>query len=106
MIRTLEEAIAHAKEVAENWKSQLVNCVSEEGRNKCIECAKEHEKLAEWLTELKQRREQEKPQGDCEKCDYRKFIEKFVDSVVEVMNKHGITSVEQLSEMLKGGEEQ
>lgn len=57
MITTLEEAIAHAKEVAENWKSQLVNCVSEEGSYKCLECAKDHEQLAEWLTELKERRE-------------------------------------------------
>ena len=48
----LDEAIAHAKEVSENWKSQLVNCVSEEGSYKCLECAKEHEQLAEWLTEL------------------------------------------------------
>ena len=57
MIDNLEEAIAHAKEVAENWKSQLVNCVSDEGRNKCLECAKDHELLAEWLTELQERRE-------------------------------------------------
>lgn len=57
MIDNLKEAIEHAKEVAENWKSQLVNCVSEEGRNKCLECVAEHEKIAEWLTELKERRE-------------------------------------------------
>ena len=56
----LDEAIAHAKEVSENWKSQLVNCVSEEGSYKCLECAKEHEQLAEWLTELKERREADK----------------------------------------------
>ena len=53
---TLDEAIVHAKEVAENWKSQLVNCVSEEGRYKCQECASDHEQLAEWLTELKELR--------------------------------------------------
>lgn len=52
MIDNLEDAIAHAREVAENWKSQLVNCVSEEGCNKCLECAKDHEQLADWLTEL------------------------------------------------------
>ena len=28
---TLQEAIAHDKEVAKNWKSELMNCVSEEG---------------------------------------------------------------------------
>lgn len=53
---TLDEAIVHAKEVAENWKSQLVNCVSEEGRYKCQECANDHEQLAEWLAELKELR--------------------------------------------------
>lgn len=53
----LDEAIEHAKEVAENWKSQLVNCVSEEGRNKCLECANDHEQLAAWLEELSERRE-------------------------------------------------
>lgn len=44
-----------------------------------------------------------RPQVECEKCDFRKFTETFVDGVVDVMNKNGITSVEQLSEILKGG---
>lgn len=57
MIDNLKDAIEHTKDVAENWKSQLVNCVSEEGRNKCLECVAEHEKIAEWLTELQERRE-------------------------------------------------
>lgn len=46
-----------------------------------------------------------KSQGDCENCDYKKFTETFVDGVVEVMNKNGITSLEQLNKMLKGGAE-
>lgn len=51
------------------------------------------------------RRLYERPQGDCENCDFRKFTETFVDGVVAVMNKNGITSLEQLSEILKGGAE-
>lgn len=47
----------------------------------------------------------ERPQGDCEKCDFRKFTETFIDGVVDVMNKNGITSVEQLSKILEGGAE-
>lgn len=47
----------------------------------------------------------ERSQGECQKCDYRKFTENFIDGVVEVMNKNGITSIEQLSEILKGGAE-
>lgn len=57
MIDNLEDAITHAREVAENWKSELVNCVSEEGRNTCLDRATEHELLAGWLTELQERRE-------------------------------------------------
>ena len=40
----LEEAINHCKEVA---------------KSKCDSCGAEHEQLAEWLIELKERREQE-----------------------------------------------
>lgn len=47
----------------------------------------------------------ERTKGDCENCDFRKFSETFVDGVVEVMNKNGITTLEQLSEILKGGAE-
>ena len=42
---TLDEAIKHAEEVAEE--------------KRCEKCAKEHRQLAEWLKELKQLREQE-----------------------------------------------
>lgn len=47
----------------------------------------------------------QRPKGECEKCDFRKFTETFVDGVVDLMNKNDITSVEQLSEILKGGAE-
>ena len=41
MIDNLEDAIAHAKEVARDMKL----C--------CVECAEEHEQLVAWLTQLK-----------------------------------------------------
>ena len=44
-----------------------------------------------------------RPQGECENCDYLKFTEKFTAGFVEGLNKYGITSVEQLSEILKAG---
>ena len=46
MIDNLTEAIAYAKGVAKNWKSEVVNCISEEGRNTCLKRAAEHEQLA------------------------------------------------------------
>ena len=48
---------------------------------------------------------EERPQGDCQNCDFRKFSETFINGIVGVMTKNGIESVEQLSEILKGGAE-
>ena len=58
MINNLTEAIAHAKEVAKEIRK-----ANEEMPTDCklseelCECAKEHEQLADWLEELKARRE-------------------------------------------------
>lgn len=50
---TLDEAIKHAEEVAEeHTKYNFYG-----GYESCDECAKEHRQLAEWLEELKQLRE-------------------------------------------------
>ena len=57
MIDNIYKAIIHAREVAKNWRSQLVNCVSEEGRCECQERAAEHELIADWIEELTERRE-------------------------------------------------
>ena len=56
---TLDEAIQHCKEVAkENRKTALeyARAYAWDTAHGCRECANEHEQLAEWLTELKQRR--------------------------------------------------
>ena len=60
---TLDEAIAHAKEKAEELREQAYtdfDSWTDEGKAKAddgLECSKEHEQLAEWLTELKELRE-------------------------------------------------
>lgn len=45
----------------------------------------------------------ERPQGECEKCEYLKFTEKFVECCVNIMLKYGITSIEELKAKLDGG---
>ena len=77
---TLDEAIKHCEEVAEDnectahsltkdgWQEHFDNLtrgketeyknVRDEMANSCLECAEEHRQLAEWLKELKQLREQ------------------------------------------------
>ena len=60
---SIDEAIAHAREVAEKQRKDNDNCEykAEYGCKECtdyyskpcIECAEEHEQLAEWLEKLK-----------------------------------------------------
>lgn len=58
---TLDEAIRHCEEVAESeeqkykeWKGDYSHLKKIDS---CLECAKEHRQLAEWLRELKAYRE-------------------------------------------------
>lgn len=61
---TLDEAIKHAEEVAEEKEDEAQDL--EYSRldwrheaNQCLECAKEHRQLAEWLKDYKRLLEQE-----------------------------------------------
>ena len=61
---TLDQAITHAREVAEKQRKVIDNCeyksqyeckgCADYYSKPCIECAEEHEQLAEWLEELKE----------------------------------------------------
>ena len=62
---TIDEAIKHAKEVADmNYndaeKFDSNDSVENYMKANCIKCAGQHEKLAEWLEELKSYKEAEK----------------------------------------------
>ena len=55
----LEEAIKHAKDVAtKKYRQAMLHRANAEDEklDRCIECMKEHEQLAEWLEELKELR--------------------------------------------------
>ena len=82
---TLEEAIAHAKEVVvenrkkEAWNRNNPHIWNDGGRQyaECKKCADEHEQLAEWLEELKQYR----MIGTLEEC--REATEKQTAKTIE-----------------------
>lgn len=62
---TLDEAIKHARDKAEESREYIVDDCNLEPfeahcNSQCIKCAEEHEQLAEWLQELKNYRKQEK----------------------------------------------
>lgn len=60
---TIQEAIKHAREVADEKYKEGFLCYANSGNaendkknNECVKCARDHEQLAEWLEELKQYR--------------------------------------------------
>ena len=78
---TIDEAIAHAREVAE--KNRNFDVIPEKVMDtstfkyNCLKCAEEHEQLAEWLEELKKYREigtQEECMASVEKQKAKKPI--------------------------------
>lgn len=61
---TLDEAIKRCEEKAKELKKDADYLDAPYGmdtsaRTECLECAEEHEQLAEWLKELKARRDEE-----------------------------------------------
>ena len=61
---TIEEAIKHAEEVAEEKEKEgKLLCDSEAGSIGCLKCAEEHRQLAEWLKELKRYRKRSVDDG-------------------------------------------
>ena len=63
---TLDEAIAHAREVAKEKRNDYERaCALNVPSEGFCKCSAEHEQLADWLEELKARREAEKarPKG-------------------------------------------
>ena len=53
---SIDETIAHAREVAKRNREQWKNCPADRRdieHQTCEQCAEEHEQLAEWLEELK-----------------------------------------------------
>lgn len=121
---TIDEAIAHAREVASEQKRRSGICVQNNSEcdkfSACLKCSKEHEQLAEWLEELKKRRNEDYGYlADIhQNIGYRKAIDDFAERLKEMANnsstkyirlseKETITTygVEQIAEQLKAGGE-
>ena len=109
---TIDEAIAHAREVAEEQRelfrlcpypsqecngADICKCLKNK-HDGCIKCAKEHEQLAEWLEELKAYREIGTVEGykNAIECYTREYTirksniqyDKAVDDFVHECDKH------------------
>ena len=85
---TLDEAILHAREVAERNRKQYKNCPSDRTDIRyqtCEECAEEYEQLAEWLEELKSYRTSVFS-GDMTQIMLKEEYCKAVDDFAEKLN--------------------
>ena len=119
---TIDEAIAHEREVAEEQRKDNDNCKykSQYGckdcadyySKPCIECAKEHEQLAEWLEDYK-RIKMLIPIEQALKNEYNKAIDDLLEDANEMaievdvdtytMKAIGIGLLENIAEKLKAG---
>ena len=110
---TLDEAILHAREVAERNRKQYKNCPSDRTDIRyqtCEECAEEHEQLAEWLEELKAYKEnQHRSLRHMYEKGYNKALDdfvKFANTMPTVEEEDGEVRpmwLEEMAEKLKAG---
>ena len=110
---TLDEAILHAREVAERNRKQYKNCPSDRTDIRyqtCEECAEEHEQLAEWLEELKAYKEnQHRSLRHMYEKGYNKALDdfvKFANTMPTVEAEDGEVRpmwLEEMAEQLKAG---
>ena len=87
---TIDEAIKHAEEVAEEKEKEgKLLCQSESASMGCLTCAEEHRQLAEWLKDYKRLKEQEpsvsENPNNCEMRDAtpeeQEAIAKYIKSI-------------------------
>lgn len=87
---TIDEAIAHAREVAEENRDRMTDKLGKDQVfefAKCIECAEEHEQLAEWLEELKAIKSDDNLIfGDGLEQGYAEGYEKAIDDFAEKLH--------------------
>lgn len=85
---TLDEAIKHAEEKAEEQQLRADNWTKEWDNgfvNYCNKCAEEHRQLAEWLKELKKYREQTKINHNSTENNDNDLVSR--KAVIDMMNK-------------------
>ena len=102
---SIDEAISHAREVAEEQRelfrlcpypsqecngADICKCLKNK-HDGCIKCAEEHEQLAEWLEKLKEMR---KNQGQIADFWYQEGISResklIFDKIEEIKNRYNV----------------
>ena len=111
---SIDEAIAHAREVASEQKRRSGICVQNNSEcdkfSACLKCSEEHEQLAEWLEELKAYKEnQHRSLRHMYEKGYNKALDdfvKFANAMPTVETDDGEIRpmwLEEMAEQLKAG---
>ena len=111
---SIDEAIAHAREIASEQKRRSGICVQNDSEcdkfSDCLKCAEEHEQLAEWLEELKEYKEnQHRSLRHMYEKGYNKALDdfvKFANTMPTVEEEDGEVRpmwLEEMAEQLKAG---
>ena len=110
---SIDEAIAHARDVANEQKRRSGICIQNDSEcdkfSDCLKCAEEHEQLAEWLEELKAYKEnQHRSLRHMYEKGYNKALDDFVKfantmPTVEVYGEIRPMWLEEMAEHLKEG---
>lgn len=88
MRMTIDEAIAHAREVARESRENIINGSNLEPYEsycnvKCEQCSEEHEQLANWLEELKLLKEEKKEFQIIARDNYETVYDTAINDFVE-----------------------
>ena len=105
---SIDEAIAHAREVASEQKRRSGICVQNNSEcdkfSACLKCSKEHEQLAEWLEDYK-RIKMLIPIEQALKNEYNKAIDDFkkmltIEKIKEYAESDGFINLNNCSLMI------
>ena len=107
---TLDEAIAHAREVAEEQRKACDLAWVWDNPDNIKKCAEEHEQLAKWLEELKSYRASVFSGDMTQKMlkeEYCKAVDDFAESVKNLIADSSVIrfkNIDEIAEQLKAGE--
>ena len=105
---SIDEAIEHAREVANTQKGKSGICLQNglecEHFSDCLKCAEEHKQLAEWLQELKMYRESS--YGELYSMVYNKALDDAKSVILQTLDNEILVDtlhlrLEQLKEQNK-----
>lgn len=115
MRMTIDEAISHEREVANEQKRRNGICVQNDSEcdkfSVCLKCAEEHEQLAEWLEELKALRHDAHQWAKAgyahgHSVGYNKSIDDLREKLMQsgfIFTQHALNVFDEIAEQLKAG---